>query len=254
MNLRSVARSLLPRGHKVHRIWRGPLRGRRIVTSWRDYPAAILGYTERELTTWLRANARTGETWLDVGAHYGYTSLTLCDQVGAKGRVLAFEPSLFTAGCLEKTRSLSRLWQWTILPLALSDTDRFSVERRAIVRGMIDSQIAPQEADGVTEMVAISLDRLWNDIAGPNAVVHGIKMDIQGMELKALSGMTNLLGRHRPRLVLEIHPGVERAAVVALLAQCGYHPNPIPLGLDPPSFFDIDCNHSFVFTGVDVAG
>ena len=60
MNVKSLVRSLLPRAMCRTRIMSGPLRGMRIVTSWHDYPAAILGYTERKLTDWLLANARTG--------------------------------------------------------------------------------------------------------------------------------------------------------------------------------------------------
>ena len=85
MNTKSLVRELLPRRHVAHRIMSGPLRGMRIVTSWHDYPAAILGYTERKLTDWLLANARPGETWLDVGANCGYTSLALSRAVGPEG-------------------------------------------------------------------------------------------------------------------------------------------------------------------------
>jgi hypothetical protein len=75
MSVKSLVRELLPRRHVAHRVMTGPLRGMRIVTSWHDYPAAIFGYTERKLTDWLLANAGPGETWLDVGANCGYTSL-----------------------------------------------------------------------------------------------------------------------------------------------------------------------------------
>jgi hypothetical protein len=60
MNAKSLVRELLPRRHVAHRIMTGPLRKMRIVTSWHDYPAAILGYTERKLTEWLLSNAQPG--------------------------------------------------------------------------------------------------------------------------------------------------------------------------------------------------
>ena len=46
MRVKEALRKLLPRTVKPHRILAGPLRGQWIVTSWHDYPAAILGYTE----------------------------------------------------------------------------------------------------------------------------------------------------------------------------------------------------------------
>src|SRR2546429_1571047 len=98
------------------------MRGCHLVTSWRDYPAAIIGYTEGPLLRWLAANVGPGETWLDVGAHYGYTAMALSRLVGEKGRVYAFEPGPETAGCLAATRARNRLPQLTVLPMGPSHT------------------------------------------------------------------------------------------------------------------------------------
>ena len=73
--LKSLIRRGLPTGLRPHRILSGSLRGVRMVTSWHDYPAGITGRTERPLLEWFDENAKPGETWLDVGAHYGYTAI-----------------------------------------------------------------------------------------------------------------------------------------------------------------------------------
>ena len=91
--LKSFLRALLPRSIGRQRILAGPLEGQWIVTSWHDYPAAITGRTERPLLDWLAENVKPGETWLDVGAHYGYTAIALSRLVGPTGRVFAFEPT-----------------------------------------------------------------------------------------------------------------------------------------------------------------
>src|SRR6266568_1468864 len=109
--LKAQIRRLLPRTVRPHRIWGGQLRGLRIVTSWHDYPGAITGRTERALLTWFENNVRPGETWLDVGAHYGYTAIALSRLVGTQGRVFAFEPMVATAGYLAKTRTINDLVQ-----------------------------------------------------------------------------------------------------------------------------------------------
>src|SRR5437762_14208121 len=111
MAMKSTLRKLAPRSIRPLRILRGPLRGRIIVTSFHDYPGAIFGRTERPLLQWLRDNVRSGETWLDVGAHYGYTAIAMAELVGRTGRVYAFEPSVPTAGHLTKTRELNHLEQ-----------------------------------------------------------------------------------------------------------------------------------------------
>src|ERR1700687_4463815 len=121
MSLKSSLRQLAPRTIRPHRILRGQLRGRIIVTSLYDYPAAILGRTESALLTWFRENVKPGETWVDVGAHYGYTAIALAELVGPKGRVYAFEPSLTTAGYLNRTRILNGFDQLTVLPFGLAE-------------------------------------------------------------------------------------------------------------------------------------
>src|ERR1700680_4634972 len=107
---------------RAHRILGGPLRGRIIVTSLHDYPGAILGRTEKPLLSWFQLNVKPGETWLDVGAHYGYTAIALAELVGADGRVEAFEPSLATAGSLNPTRALNRFAQIKVGPFALAES------------------------------------------------------------------------------------------------------------------------------------
>src|SRR2546421_9928625 len=99
-------RRLLPRAVRPRRILAGPLRGASIYTSWHDYPGAILGTTERPLLEWFGRNILPGETWIDIGAHYGYTAIALCRLVGPAGRVVAFEPVLSTAGRVARTREL----------------------------------------------------------------------------------------------------------------------------------------------------
>ena len=249
MNAKSLVRELLPRGHSAHGIMSGPLRGMRIVTSWHDYPAAILGYTERKLVDWLLANALPGETWLDVGANCGYTSLALSRAVGPDGRVFAFEPALTTAACLERTARANRLDQLVTLPFALSEAPRPVVSRFATERGMIDSQLPADGQVDMTSIINVGLDAVWDGISDGNPTVHGIKIDVQGMELDALRGMARLLARHRPRIVLEIHRDVPRDDVLGLLESCGYLPDMEPIDDTLGAFADPQSNASFIFQG-----
>src|SRR5207245_188128 len=137
--LKERMRRLLPRRVRPHRILSGPLRGLRIVTSWHDYPAAILGRTERPLLKWFERHVRLQETWLDVGAHYGYTAIALSRRVGSSGRVFAFEPMAVTSGHLAATRTVNRLRQLIVIPLALGDPETIALGQLPAVRGMIDS-------------------------------------------------------------------------------------------------------------------
>jgi FkbM family methyltransferase len=216
----------LPRTVGPHRILSGPLRGKTIVTSWRDYPAAIAGITEPQLLQWFRENVRPYDTWLDIGAHYGYTALALAGCVGGGGRVFAFEPMLTSAGCLERTRTLNRLQTLVVCPVALGTVDGVEFQTTTVVRGMADRTITGPLAGGEqiwTESIMVSsLDWLWSRICGKVAKIDGVKIDVQGMELEVLRGMQKLLTEHRPKLVIELHRGVDRTEVLSLLERLGY--------------------------------
>jgi FkbM family methyltransferase len=196
------------------------------VTSWHDYPAAILGRTERPLLDWFAANVAAGETWLDIGAHYGYTAIALSRLVGSRGRVFAFEPMVSTAGHLARTRLLNGFDQLVVLPLALARPDALELQRTGTVRGMIDTANAGGDPEA---LLVARLDWLWPQICAGAPRVHGIKIDVQGMEIDVLRGALSLLRTERPKLVVEVHPGVSRETLLAVLREAGYERSGHPI-------------------------
>jgi len=191
-----------------------------LVTSWHDYPAAILGRTELALLEWFRRNVCPGETWLDIGAHYGYTAIALCGLVGPGGRVYAFEPLQTSAGHVNQTRRLNSLRQLSVIPMGLGSTASLEVRRLPSVRGMIDSTLP--SADWEESVVVAQFDWLWPLISGRVLTFHGIKIDVQGMELEVLQGMRGSLRSFKPRVAVEFHRGVDRQSTLSILAECGY--------------------------------
>lgn len=248
-HLKASMRTLLPHTIRPRRILSGPLRTHWIVTSWHDYPAAIAGYTERALLGWLAGHVEPGETWLDIGAHYGYIALALCRLVGASGRVFSFEPMLTTAGHIAHTRLLNNLHQLSVLPLALGAPQAAMLRQHLpTTRGMVDSTLSNGNGEWQESILVTRLDWLWPHICGEHHRIDGIKIDVQGMEVAVLHGMTELLQRWHPRLVVEFHQGVERHEVLQVLAAAGYtHPG-IPIepvaGEQAPRYLD---NSSYAF-------
>ena len=244
--LKEGLRWLFPRSLVRHRIMGGPLRGSSIVTSWYDYPAAILGKTELPLLEWFTNNVRPNQTWLDVGAHYGYTSIALCNLVGTAGRVFAFEPMLNTAGSVSRTRSLNNMPQMTIIPIALGNGADLSIDSLCTIRGMIDSTLG--DIDGFKETFLVArLDWLWPVISGANERIDGVKIDVQGMEIQALEGMATLLKRYRPKLLVELHTGVSRPRILELIGSLGYLPHGIPVEPLPGEMEPVYADRTYLF-------
>jgi hypothetical protein len=73
-------------------------------------------------------------------------------------------------------------------------------------------------------------DWLWPLVNGTHAAIHGIKIDIQGMEIEALDGMRDAIARWRPRIVVELHAGVSRERMLALLGEIGYSSHAVAIG------------------------
>jgi FkbM family methyltransferase len=230
-SLKARVRQVLPMSIRPHSILAGPLRGARIYTSWHDYPGAILGTTERPLLEWFSRNVLTGETWIDIGAHYGYTAIALCRLVGPAGRVVAFEPVLSTAGCVARTRELNRLGQLHVVPLGLASCAGIEARRLPLVRGMADSTIS---RNGWEEPISVaSFDAIWKVLFEQNPAVHGVKIDVQGMELEVIEGMRHTLRSQHPKLIVEFHRGVDRGRAIEILSACGYSEPGAPIDLDP---------------------
>src|ERR1700730_1047474 len=230
---------------KPHRIFAGPLRGARIVTSWHDYPASIMGRTERNLLDWFQHNVKPGETWLDVGAHYGYTAIALSQLVGPSGRVFAFEPVVSTAGCVAQTRSLNGLTQATVVPCGLGAPESLAYLKLPLERGMADRTLS-SDAERWGEPIQIArLDWLWPLLNGGIDAVDGVKIDVQGMEIEALRGMEGSLRHQHPKLVLELHAGVDRSTVLDLLARAGYQAR--GCAIEPQRGADLKDHQSYSF-------
>jgi FkbM family methyltransferase len=220
--MKDLIRPLLPRAIRPRRIKGGPLRGTWLVTSWHDYPAGLLGRTEHALLEWFSHHVRSGDTWIDVGAHYGYTAFALSRLVGAGGRVFAFEPVVMTAGCVDRGRALNGLAQLTVLPMGLGAEEPLEMRRLPLARGMADATVTSSRATAFVEVSFAKFDWLWPLVHGGSGAIHGIKIDVQGMELDVLAGMRDTLVRWRPKVVVELHAGVNRERVLNLLHQAGY--------------------------------
>src|SRR5262249_24832018 len=162
---------------------------------WHDYPAGIAGRTEADLLAWFDAHVKPSETWLDVGAHYGYTAIALAKCVGETGRVVAFEPVVASAGCIDQTRMLNGLPPLMVVPMGLGDPEGVTWSELPLERGMADSTLRDATNRWQQSLLIARFDWLWPRLSSTPGRVHGIKIDVQGMELATLRGMTDLLAR-----------------------------------------------------------
>lgn len=168
---------------------------------------------------------KPGDTCIDLGANMGSYTFLLAHQVGSTGRVYAFEPQPNLLRLL--TRSMiANGWQQRIQlePYAVSECShqqlRLYVSGDPCNSGITSMTLYGDflRADRFIEAETIALD----DYVTKQQIqtCHLLKIDIEGAELLALRGMTQLLRQQRIHYLL-----IEQAAGSAaeqLLLDCGY--------------------------------
>jgi FkbM family methyltransferase len=149
-----------------------------------------------------------GGVFVDVGASVGLFSLLGARKVGPSGRVFSFEPSVRDFKRLAEHLELNRLDNVKATRLAIADSigsATLTIASEAHSgHNTIGSAFGHQgiEAIGAERVRTTTLDHFL-DCHQVNRL-DLVKLDIEGSELKALSGMRGALERLRPSLMFEV--------------------------------------------------
>ena len=161
----------------------------------------------------LRAHLEPGAFFLDIGANIGVFTMLGASIVGPDGRVVAVEPIPRNATLIERACRRNGFDYVQVIRAAASDRS-----------GTLELRTEPSTSNAATP--AAAGPRLLADsgrcVHVPAIVLDDalagierldlVKIDIEGMEPRALAGFARTLERHRPVLVCEFHPwAIERA-------------------------------------------
>ncbi len=136
-----------------------------------------------------------GQTVFDCGAHHGVNALLYSRMVGPSGRVVAFEPYPINFKMAELNARLNGRQNIELFNLALSSESgrtKASLIEQCIV-------MANERADDTVFLDLVPLDQFAH--LRPNF----IKIDVEGAEIDALKGSTEIL-KQKPKLYVEVHP------------------------------------------------
>jgi FkbM family methyltransferase len=211
----------------------------------------LFGVWEPNITAWIRSRLQPGDTFIDVGAHFGYYSTLASKLVGAAGHVVAVEP------IDEFHRNLRHV-------LKLNNCDNVRTIERAATRCREDLSLwlggsenlgnTSLHQDHVTQSyhrdhqvrnVAVSgdsLPALLTDAELEQASL--IKIDVEGAESAVVEGLAGSLKRLRAdvEIVMEVSPrilgetGHSVAEAVKPLVEEGFHIYRIPNSYDPDTY------------------
>lgn len=137
---------------------------------------------------------RAGDVILECGAHHGFTTILLANWVGPQGCVVAIEASPSSARILKSNIELNGIRNVIVEAKAVSAQD----DQITIFQGSNSAIVPDRQRWGTLRVPATSLDHY----AGLNPTL--LKLDVEGYELQALRGATEILKRV-PRLAIEVH-------------------------------------------------
>ena len=150
---------------------------------------------------------RPGQVVIDCGAHSGRHTFSLCEKVGAAGRVYAIEPVPSLAAHL-KANTLPQL---RVIEAAVTDfqgqTNLYCWKGEEALSTIRPSVLPPEGELDVITVVTRTLD----GIVLEDETVRFLNVGLDGTEVDAMRGARRILEKDRPLVVFE-HGHVESAS------------------------------------------
>jgi FkbM family methyltransferase len=140
----------------------------------------------------LNAYIHKGFTVVDVGAFCGDHTEYYVNRVGRTGKVYAFEPNPPAFECLEF--NMAKYPNVACFNMGASD-------RKHTISIAQSNNVGASHAIEGDEVKCITIDSLGL------TECNFIKMDCEGMEIKALDGAKSTIAKHRPTMLIEVNRG-----------------------------------------------
>lgn len=192
--------------------------------------------SEIRLARFMIENLHQGDSFIDVGAHYGYFTLLASVLVGENGNVWAFEPTPETYKILHA--NVKHLPQTTAYNYAITENEGVSTfytfpNLYAEYNSFHIEQYEEQSwyADAPPTEVYIPIKKLDSLVSNGEMRPQMIKIDVEGGESEVLNGMSHLLSNYNLTVILEYVYTEENQknylASSKLLKKHGYVPHAI---------------------------
>jgi len=178
-------------------ILQGPLRGKKWIVG-SSVHGCWLGSYEIAKARLMKQRIRPGSVAFDIGAQAGYHTLLASVCVGPSGRVYAFEPLPRNLDYLSALVDLHRLKNVVVVDAAVSDFHGSAT---------FDAGTSPVagrlSTSGSIRVRCVQLDEEVQ--TGRLPPPDFLKIDVEGAEMKLLTGARNILEQYKPEIVLDTH-------------------------------------------------
>ncbi len=169
-----------------------------------------------------------GDAVVEIGAHIGYISLYFAHLAGEAGRVVVFEPGVNNLPYLRENLAAASNTQ--IIEKAAGNIngqasfflEDLTGQNNSLVRDyeIFQNNATRSRWSGGYSEVTVDVVRLDDYLPAHDVQPDFIKIDVEGAELEVLEGLTGILERAQPLLMVEVTRN--HAALCSLLANYGY--------------------------------
>jgi FkbM family methyltransferase len=169
----------------------------------------IRGMREREETRMIQKTLKPGMTVIDIGSNIGYYAMMEARAVTETGHVYAIEPEPRNVELLHRNVKLNGYHHVDVFQAGVSDETgiaKLYVSKHSNLHNLLRPLHAKNEGSVVSIKVFCLDDFIEEQNINPSDISF-IRMDIEGYEVKALSGMQKILHMARSlNLFIEFHP------------------------------------------------
>lgn len=181
----------------------------------KTFQAYAINRVHEETTTNLfKKTVKNGDIVVDLGANIGYFTLLAAKLVGKEGRIYAFEPETKNYNYLSKNIRLNNYNNVLAIKKAVSDkngkTKLYICEQDTghhtinQYEGIKNYKPNIETKENFVEIETVTLDDFLED---KEKAVDIIKMDVEGAEMLALSGMDGLIRKsEKLKMFIEFFP------------------------------------------------
>lgn len=166
---------------------------------------------------------RKEDTFVDVGAHFGYYSL-LAHNIHPNSSIISVEPIKLNFQILQKNIHLNKIKKIKLYNLALSDTKgkkEINITEASDSAGFYEHPLAKTISQKI--VTTKTGDELFFKIKS-----GFIKIDVEGHEIPVLKGLQKTLKNENVRLIIEFNPKCQK--------QAGFQPQELLNLLDDLNF------------------
>ncbi|MBI5642855.1 MAG: FkbM family methyltransferase [Deltaproteobacteria bacterium] len=169
-------------------------------------PIMETGSYEPKLMRLLNDLLKPGDTFLDLGANIGVMSVAASYYVGPSGMVIAVEAGKINFEYLKENMERRGIENYKLFNCGVWDyetTLKFSYVPQ--VAGCSFFSTTGIEEGNVEVVQCRTVDGILSGLNNPH--INLTKIDVEGAELKALTGMDRTIERCRPNIIFELNNG-----------------------------------------------